>query len=978
MAVSDLISKYDQKLLDAFRSDHALPVVLKTIDDELLKSPLQESATRLINKRIKQEQQLVWIASDYVAETCIRHPAQFLDLCASGDLHSQYSESSYLEKLQALLKLCDGRDDFARQIRLFRNREMVRIIWRDICDLSSLEETVTDLSNLADGCINISLNYLHESLAKEWGEPYGSDSGKLQRMIVMGMGKLGARELNLSSDIDLIFTYPETGKTKGGKSERTTQEFFIRLSQQLIKILDEVTAEGFVFRVDMRLRPYGQSGALVSNFDALESYYEEQGRMWERYAMVKYRAISGSPEDIDDLRGRLLPFIYRRYIDFGVFDSLREMKALINREVRRKNADDNVKIGPGGIREIEFIAQSFQLIRGGKISGLQEKNLLKVLDVFTVENIMPDEAIEELKSAYYFLRHTEHRIQALKDRQTQQLPMDEFEKERLALSMKQDSWNDFYQVLNQHKIKVRKHFEKIVVSEHEDEASRQDKRLSQLWIQAGDKEDIKSIKEADDILSAYKLDESEFVQIFTLLKNLKSSRQYQTMQAIGRDRLDRLMPILVENILLEQAPAELLKRLQNIMLGIMRRSVYISLLLENRNALKRLTGLCGASLWIAEEIGKQPLLLDELVDDVALFDLPGVTGLADELRQQLLRIPEEDLEQQMECLRQFKKGHVLKVAASEITEALPLMRVSDYLTDIAETVLQEVLPLAWDQLVLKYGYPSGPEGDITQAELIIVGYGKLGGLELSYGSDLDMVFLYNAYSGVTSNPERSIDNQAFYTRLGQRMIHILTAKTPSGDLYEVDMRLRPSGNSGLLVSSLSAFEKYQKEKAWMWEHQALVRARVVSGHLKLAERFDAIRADILGLPREAKDLKEAVVDMREKMVEEFAKDNDKVFDIKHSRGGIVDIEFMVQYTVLNTAGKIPEFIQYPDNVRLLELFADHGLMDRPVAKRLREIYIEYRSAVHRFALLNNKPLDKSGQFDSQQKFVRTVWQEMML
>lgn len=978
MSVDDLLEKFDKKFLEALSAEHKSPTVLKTIKPGILKAPLQESADQFITEKIKQQQKRVWAASDYVAETCIRHPSILLDLCASGDLHRQYSESSYLKKLAAVLKLCESRDELAQQIRLFRHREIIRIIWRDICELSLLNETVMDLSNLADACINVGIDYLHQSLAKEWGEPYANNGNKPQRMLVLGMGKLGARELNLSSDIDLIFAYPHSGTTKGGKKERSCQEFFVRLGQQLIKLLDEITAEGFVFRVDMRLRPYGQSGALVSNFDALESYYEEQGREWERYAMIKCRAVSGEAEAIDDLYNRLSPFVYRKYVDFGVFDSLREMKALINREVRRKNAEDNVKIGPGGIREIEFIAQSFQLIRGGKMPSLRERNLLKVLEVFSVESILPDEALKELTQAYQFLRHTEHRIQAMQDKQTQQLPIDKFERERLAIAMNNESWDSFYQTLSQHKKNVRKHFEKIVSSENKVTEAKQDSLLSLLWLQAGSVENVEKLKAVNTILSTYSLDKSVFAELYAGLQSLKTSRQYQAMQSIGKDRLDRLMPLLIECVLTEKMPDIVLCRLQELLLGIMRRSVYISLLLENPKALKRLIGLCSASPWIAEEFGRQPLLLDELVDDVALFDLPGVDGLADELRQQLLRIPEEDLEQQMECLRQFKKGHVLRVAASEITEALPLMRISDYLTDIAETVLQEVLPLVWDQLVLKYGYPSGPDGDVTQPEFIIVGYGKLGGLELSYGSDLDMVFIYDAPAGFTSNRERSIDNQAFYTRLGQRIIHILNANTPGGDLYDVDMRLRPSGNSGLLVSTLPAFEKYQQGKAWVWEHQALVRARVVAGSARLAERFNTLREKILCLPRDTETLKKAVIDMRNKMIEQFANDTDGVFNIKQSRGGIVDIEFMVQYTVLNYARQIPALAQFSDNVRLLELFADHGLMDSQVAKQFRDIYIDYRSAVHRFALLNSKPLDTSGQFTQQQQMVRAVWQKMML
>ena len=621
-------------------------------------------------------------------------------------------------------------------------------------------------------------------------------------MVVLGMGKLGACELNLSSDIDLMFAYAHEGETRGGRRSLAHRDFFTRLGQKLIKALDENTVDGFVFRVDMRLRPYGSSGALALNFRAMESYYEEQGREWERYAMIKARAIGSDNGDGDELLRRLRPFVYRRYVDFGVIESLRELKKLINQEVLRKGNEDNVKTGAGGIREVEFIAQVFQLIRGGQDVALQQRNLMQVMGIIRDLELLPAAVIQSLCDDYVLLRNVEHRIQALQDRQTQLLPTDPLQQARIAVGMGYADWAGFYQVLGQARQRVRSHFDALIAApQDQDEVVVRDQAVA-LWMteQSGaeGQEDLQAL--------GFRALESSW----HLLHEFRTSRQVTHQQAVGRERLDKLMPMLI-NACAQQADPDLtLQRVLRLVEAILRRSAYIALLVENPHSLERLAMLFAASPWVADTIARYPMLLDTLLNEATLLNPLDVDTLKNELRQVLLRIPEDDLERQMDALRQFKHSHVLRVAASEIAETLPLMKVSDYLTWLAETLLQAVLELAWHQMVDKYGRPTRADGTPCEQDFIIVGYGKVGGIELSYSSDLDLVFIHDADSSGVTDGDKSIDNNVFFARLGQRIIHILTSKMASGELYETDMRLRPSGNSGLLVSSLKAFQDYQE------------------------------------------------------------------------------------------------------------------------------------------------------------------------
>lgn len=947
---------------------------------EALQAADLQSAYEALDSRIVEETVGCFLASDYVANQLQRFPQLIIELAQTGDLWRGYEEGHCEQRLQQSLKRANDEASLATILRQHRRREMVRIIWRDSNKLADFVETARDLSHLADACIDQALSKLYSLVEPLWGLPYYRNTESTMPLVVLAMGKLGAGELNLSSDIDLMFAYAHEGETRGGKKELAHRDFFTRLGQKLIKALDENTADGFVFRVDMRLRPYGSSGALALNFRAMESYYEEQGREWERYAMIKARSVGQDNGDGEQLLARLKPFVYRRYVDFGVIESLRELKKLINQEVLRRGNEDNVKTGAGGIREIEFIAQVFQLIRGGQDVELQQRNLLQVMAIIRDLELLPHSIVEALCKDYVFLRNVEHRIQALQDRQTQLLPADELNRERIALGMGFADWPGFYAELNRARHRVRTHFDALIAAPNkaDDQETEVLDQAVALWL---------SDQQQDEALQDWQqLGFHDAEAAWNLLAEFKTSRQVTHLQAVGRERLDKLMPLLINACAQQINPDLTLQRVLRLVEAILRRSAYIALLVENPGSLDRLAMLFAASPWVADTIARYPMLLDALLNEATLLAPPDVDSLKNELRQVLLRIPEDDLERQMDALRQFKHSHVLRVAASELADTLPIMKVSDYLTWLAETLLQAVLDLAWRQMVEKYGRPQRADGSPCEQDFIIVGYGKVGGIELSYSSDLDLVFIHDASSSGFTDGHKSIDNGVFFARLGQRIIHILTSKMASGELYETDMRLRPSGNSGLLVSSLKAFEEYQQEKAWSWEHQALVRARVVAGCPQLAERFNQVRQRVLAKPRDPAQLALEVVEMREKMLGHLStyKDLDlnpdhlgaeHIFDVKQDPGGIVDIEFMAQYLVLRWSAETPAMTQWTDNMRLLDSAREQGILSAEEATQLQRAYLGYRGQTHVLALQNSKGKVSADRFLDERRQVREIWRK---
>ena len=909
----------------------------------------------------------VFALSDFVAEGCTRDPALPVDLIDSGDITRRYPGDEYHLKLRAVLSATADEETLSRLLRCLRRRELIRIAWRDLCGWANLSETVGDLSDFADACLDHALSTLYQWQCQQFGTPTAADGTK-QRLVILGLGKQGARELNFSSDIDLIFAYPTAGDTRGAKEPMSNNNFFSRLCRRLIKVIGQPTADGFVFRVDARLRPFGESGPLVMDFEAMERYYQQQGREWERYALIKARAVAGNKKAGAFLLDRLNPFIYRRYLDYSVFDSLRAMKQMIALEVKRKSMENNIKLGAGGIREIEFFGQIFQLIRGGVNPALQNTSILAVLTTLAAERHVPQDVCDELTRAYVFLRYTENRLQSFSDQQTHNLPANDRDRLRLAISMGYPDTDSFNTALKNHREIVHHHFQMLLESGDSDDAQKNiDDPLVGFW------QHPSAGQQTASTLNAMGYDRPD--EVIKLLDYLKNDPETRALSPRGRRRLDQLMPRILKEVGRSENPLITLHRIVDLVKTIERRTSYLALLLENPTALSHLVKLSAASPWIASFLARHPVLLDELLDPRTLYLPPEKKEMKNTLRQRLEQVPVGDLEYQIEQLCIFKQINVLRVAAADVTGALPLMRVSDYLSEIAESILSEVIDLAWNHLVSKHGTPvCRLENQICDKGFVVIAYGKLGGLELGYGSDLDLVFLHAGTGEQTRGKEKTIDSAQFFNRLGQRVIHILTSHTRAGKAYEIDMRLRPSGSSGVLVSHIEAFGNYQFEDAWTWEHQALIRARPICGDDILADKFEAIRRRVLARPRIREKLSREVANMRERMRKELMKPENGVFDLKQETGAMVDIEFLVQFLVLLYSHKFVGLLKWTDNVRLIQSLIETGTMDEITAHVLKHAYLIYRAAAHQLSLQEKPAKVPKEKFLHLQKRVVEIWQ----
>ena len=922
---------------------------------------------------------LVFACSNFVAQICRRNPVVLLNLIQSGDLLQPYLTGTHQNRLSKQLdqliisespsSICDNDlslEQLEKLLRCYRQREMIRVAFRDLSGWSDLKETFLDLSELADACIQSALNYLtNRYIKKQWKEGNAKPS-----LIVLGMGKLGAFELNFSSDVDLIFAFPDPVSDKDPEIKVKMEMACLTISRELVQLLSRKTVDGFVFRVDTRLRPYGDSGPLVMSCDNLEYYYQAQGREWERYAMIKARVVAGDFKAGKILLDRLKPFVYRRYLDFGAFESIRDMKEKLRFEVRLKGVQHNIKLGAGGIREIEFFGQIFQLIRGGVVIELQERRILKVLKLLAQNRIVPLKVCQELSDAYIFFRKTENRLQAMDDQQTHLLPTDEISRLRLAFSMGFDNWNTFDQKMNHFRNMVHHHFSQLLEKKELDgtssKATDDIKKLKMVWQQSLEKEEIVKIL----LRLGFDLPE----QTLEAIVQFRDAIQTRSLSATGRNRLDRLMPWIL--IKVGQTPQSflVLNRILNLLRSIQCRTSYLALLLEYPTVLTHLVQLSEASSWIVSFLSQHPVLLDELLDPRTLYSPPTADELINGLKLRLGQNVADDLEFQMESLRIFKQINILRVAASDITNVFPLMKVSDRLSDIAKIILEQVVEISWQHLVEKHGQPRCQlKGEDIDKGFAVVAYGKLGGFELGYGSDLDLVFLHCAAPGQTQGGQRSIDNTQFFARLGQRVIHILSTHTTAGMLYKVDMRLRPSGSAGVLVSHVDGYRNYQLEDAWIWEHQALIRARSICGNRSLMERFETIRKEVLTRVVPKGRLRFAVADMRAKMRRQHLLDDRSRFDLKQGPGGLVDIEFLVQYLVLLNAGKYSNILNWTDNVRLIQSLAEVEVIDELAAYRLRRAYLVYRAVIHRCNLQEKPASIDAKRFIDLRFWVQKIW-----
>jgi [glutamine synthetase] adenylyltransferase / [glutamine synthetase]-adenylyl-L-tyrosine phosphorylase len=921
-------------------------------------------AAAVLDPHVRDALDRVFAASDFVRESCARHPALLAELASSGDLSLERTPPGYFTARapRGATSPPLTEEQFMGELRRFRRREMVRIAWRDLAGWAGLAATLADLSELADVAVAAASRHAWEHLASQHGVPR-SERGAEQPLVVVAMGKLGGRELNFSSDIDLVLLFPEHGATGDSSGSLSNEEFFTRLAQLLIRLLDAPTAEGIVFRVDVRLRPFGESGPLVVSFASLEDYLQRHGRDWERYAWVKARPITSPERYAEIYAAAIRPFVYRRYLDYGLFESLRGMKALIEREVARRELGDDVKLGPGGIREIEFIVQALQLVRGGRDTRLQTPSLLAALPLLDRNKLLPAGAAADLGAAYEFLRRLENRLQMLADEQTHRLPRDAAVRERVAVAMGARNYSELAAQLEGHRGKVGAQFRAVVFGASAGDGAGARPGAGAPLIDLERAPLAPGSPAAAETLAA-RLESLGFGpdarEAARLLEELRDSSFARKLDEPGRKRLQALLPRLAASAAEGREPLPVLRRVLRILEAIGPRSAYFALLNESAQARARLTELAGHGDFLANQIASAPLLLDELVDDRVLAHDPSRAELAAELRFALEQIPEGDPEREVEALRHFQQAAIFHVAVADLGGRLPIMRVSDRLTEIAELILECVMELATHQITAQFG----PRG----AALCAVGYGKLGGFELGYSSDLDLVFLHDS---------PSFEDQPFFARLAQRILHLLTMHSAAGRLYEVDVRLRPSGHGGLLVSRIEAFAEYQETSAWTWEHQALLHARAVAGAPHLRAEFERVRMHALQYHVRRERLREDVRAMRERMRRELAKAAPGALDLKQDAGGIADIEFLAQYWALKWARDYPAVAQFSDTIRQLESVASANLVPQALVDRLTGAYRAYRTRVHHLSLEGRAPIVSADEFAPERAAVIEVWNETM-
>lgn len=891
--------------------------------------------------------------SDAGGDTVLERAAQFSryarrllaaepHLAARVDTASRYTLTRMRERLHALRS---GDTTLSRALRQLRKEVMLTLVARDISGRADLSEVVATASALAEVAIASSTSSVHVELALQYGEPRGESSGAIQELHVVGMGKLGGGELNVSSDIDLILLYPEEGETDGER-RISNHEFFTRAARRITGVLSEMTEDGYVFRVDLRLRPYGESGPIVATFEMLENYLVAQGREWERYAWIKGRCLTGTRES--ELMDLVRPFVFRRHLDYSAFNSMRDLHRQVRLEVERRDIADNIKLGPGGIREIEFIVQVFQLIRGGRDAPLRSQPTLAVLPLLAERRLLSDAAVGELTDAYIFLRNLEHRLQYLDDQQTHTLPRAPEDCERIATSLGCARYDDLRVRLDAHRAAVTRHFNEIFAA-----APAQEDALSAVWQDAAGND---GSEHGAALLT--KLGFSDAAAVQRRLAALRQSARYRQMAVASQTRFERLVPVVLEAAAAQANRDATLERMLQLLESVSRREAYLTLLEQYPQALTRVAELMSASPWAAQYLTLHPILLDELLDTRTLYAAPDWHTLTAELHAQL-EDAAGDTEKQMDLLRHFKHVQTLHLLAQDLAGTLSLETLSDDLSELAFIILAEVLRLAW--LDVRQRHRDTPA-------FAIVAYGKLGGKELGYASDLDLVFLYDDPA-----PEAP-DN---YGRLARRINHLLTSLTSAGVLYETDLRLRPDGASGLLVSPLESFREYQARHAWDWEHQALSRARFVAGDAAIGAAFDAIRVATLRQPRDIVALRTAVVEMRRKMLDAHPNASG-LFDLKHDRDGIIDVEFIVQFLVLGYSHQHAGLTGNIGNLALLKLAGRLGLAPEAAAHAAHDAYRKFRQLQHSLRLQGEQYARIDAEIvKAEAEAVRTLWSTVL-
>jgi glutamate-ammonia-ligase adenylyltransferase len=864
----------------------------------------------------------VWVSSHFVLNACKREPALLGDLIRSGDLYSSTASASYMQYLQAAMP--ESETDLHHILRTFRRREMVRIAWRDIAGWSELSETLMDVSQLAETAVQFALDFTYSAACERNGIPLGKDGRPLQ-MVVLGMGKLGAWELNYSSDIDLIFAMPEEGYFDGHKGISYT-EFFTRIGRKLIQALDNVTADGFVFRVDMRLRPWGDSGALVLSFDAMEKYYREHGREWERYAMVKARAIAGDMQRAEVLQARLRPFVYRSYLDYGVFAELRELKQQVVDQQKRRGKMDNIKLGPGGIRDIEFITQVFQLIRGGRDLALQDRRLQHILVRLADHGLLPAKSVDELLTAYRFLRVVEHRLQQYKDEQTNDIPTLDIDLQRLAFSMNFPDWGAMARCLAGTREGVKEIFKQVFASPQLKELPPQ---AEFAWC-AGQEERIAVSQKLIEL--GYPSGE----QAYEIIALFRSSTVLERLGEKGSKAINQLMPLTISAAANTPAPAQTLQRVTLFFSRVAQRSTYLSLLLEHPLALTELLQLAAGSPWIVDHLSQDPLLLDELLNPNKLYEPLIKSELASELRQKLSTVDINDIESQILELRHFQQVYVLRVAAADITGSILLITVSDYLSDIAEVILEAATRLAWQAISSKSGLPQKDMEELSG--LGVIALGGLGSRDLSYDSDLHIELIWRGEDAVGASLAQLPGGAAnFYKMVASRLNLLLSSRMVSGIIY----RLYTPGDSerghALLISDMPG---YQKRDLTDLERCRYVQARYLFGDSHLAGEFSAYRQQLLSSGCSLGQIAVVLQQLREDW------SGTSLFSLDYGIGGLGDIRSIVTSGVLCHSNEYPELGQDVETMSLLHALVSTGFISMDDYRVLQRSYMKYREKLH--------------------------------
>ena len=841
--------------------------------------------------------------SPFLNQLVSRHPDWFEDLQSTGRLDHTVPPDA--EQLGACIAV-NGLDAALRQ---FRNKEMMRLIWRDLNQLAPVDEILQDLSTLAGVCLQAAVSHHTRVLEEKHGIPRNTQ-GEAQKLIVIGLGKLGGCELNLSSDVDIIFCYPDRGECDGRRG-LSNEQFFTRLSRGVIRSLSEITADGFCFRVDTRLRPFGDSGPLVSSFAALEQYYQREGRDWERYALIKARPVAGDIASGELLLSILKPFVYRRYIDFGAIEALREMHANVREDALRKDRMDDIKRGPGGIREIEFLVQTFQLLRGGREPGLQTPSIFKAANHLQKLELLPADTVSELLTAYRFLRRAENRIQALHDQQTHRVPVGE-DGLRVSQAMGFEDMPGFQAALEKTRKKVQALFERSLPQAGEPD----DK--TKPWVAYWQR--LRHNAQDEDQENANWKPLSDFIKRLSRLSlSQRASR-----------RLDQFMPLLLERFDKLAPDDAIVNRVLDLVSSICRRSAYLSLLVQNPDASGRMLELFSASKRVAEAVTRYPALLDELIDP----SLGAYPPTRKDIQAGTQRILDSgnDTETTLQDLNYFKQMIGLRVAVAMMKSTMSAFEASTALSQLAECLVGAVLFLSRSEMVSRHGQLPGPE-------LAVIAYGSMGACALGFDSDLDLIFLFQPVVE-KSDGARPLSAERYHTNVARRMLSLMSATTPSGRLYSIDARLRPNGRAGLLVSSVDAFSRYQREEAWVWELQALTRARAFAGDPQTIKQFSAIRNDVLTTARDKTVIKTEVLTMRERL----RKEHGDTKPLKHGRGGLLDIEFVVQMGLLLNASEYPEVISSAQVTPQLKALHDCGWLSTEAHRILDSAYAQLSHA----------------------------------